>query len=56
LRPILTDATILIVQHLDGRLLYYLDNAFDGIFSSGSIEHFGNWASIASSAYKQRKR
>jgi SAM-dependent methyltransferase len=42
----------LVVQHMDGRLLYYPDNAFDGIFSSGSIEHFGNWASIASSAYE----
>ncbi len=42
----------LIVQHMDGRLLHYPDNTFDGIFSSGSIEHFGNWNSIAASAYE----
>jgi SAM-dependent methyltransferase len=42
----------LIVQHMDGRLLHYPDNTFDGIFSSGSIEHFGTWQSIAASAYE----
>ena len=43
----------LIVQHMDGRFLQYPDNTFDGIFSSGSIEHFGSWESIAASAYEQ---
>jgi SAM-dependent methyltransferase len=42
----------LVVQHMDGRLLHYPDNTFDGIFSSGSIEHFGGWQSIAASAYE----
>jgi SAM-dependent methyltransferase len=42
----------LIVQHMDGRLLRYPDNTFDGIFSSGSIEHFGSMQSIANSAYE----
>lgn len=42
----------LIVQHMDGRLMQYPDNTFDGIFSSGSIEHFGSWQSIAASAYE----
>lgn len=28
------------------------DNTFDGIFSSGSIEHFGSWSSIADSAFE----
>src|SRR5262249_36249080 len=36
----------LVVQHMDGRLLDYPDNTFDGIFSSGSIEHFGSMQSI----------
>jgi SAM-dependent methyltransferase len=40
----------LIVQHMDGRSLQYPDNTFDGIFSSGSIEHFGSWESIAAAA------
>jgi SAM-dependent methyltransferase len=31
----------LVVQHMDARNLRYEDESFDGIFSSGSIEHFG---------------
>lgn len=31
----------LVVQHMDGRELLHPDGSFDGIFSSGSIEHFG---------------
>jgi SAM-dependent methyltransferase len=31
----------LVVQHMNGLELRYEDNSFDGIFSSGSIEHFG---------------
>lgn len=32
----------LVVQHMDARDLRYEDNTFDGVFSSGSIEHFGD--------------
>jgi SAM-dependent methyltransferase len=42
----------LIVQHMDGRILRYPDNMFDGIFSSGSIEHFGGLDFTANSAYE----
>jgi len=42
----------LIVQHMDGRFLNYPDNLFDGIFSSGSIEHFGGLQDAAYSAYE----
>jgi SAM-dependent methyltransferase len=31
----------LVVQHMDALELRYEDDSFDGIFSSGSIEHFG---------------
>jgi SAM-dependent methyltransferase len=31
----------LVVQHMNALDLRYEDNSFDGIFSSGSIEHFG---------------
>jgi Methylase involved in ubiquinone/menaquinone biosynthesis len=31
----------LVVQHMNALELRYEDNSFDGIFSSGSIEHFG---------------
>ncbi len=31
----------LVAQHMDGRELRYEDESFDGVFSSGSIEHFG---------------
>ena len=42
----------LVVQHMDGRVLRFPDNTFDGIFSSGSIEHFGGLGFIANSAYE----
>lgn len=42
----------LVVQHMDGRLLRYPDATFDGIFSSGSIEHFGGWQEVANAAYE----
>lgn len=32
----------LVVQHMDGRALRYEDGSFDGVFSSSSIEHFGD--------------
>ena len=37
----------LVVQHMDARALAYEDESFDGIFSSGSIEHFGELDEIA---------
>jgi SAM-dependent methyltransferase len=36
----------LVVQHMNGTDLRYDDNSFDGIFSSGSIEHFGELSDI----------
>jgi len=42
----------LIVQHMDGRLLQYPDNTFDGIYSSGSIEHFGSLEAVANASYE----
>lgn len=42
----------LIVQHMDGRWLRYADETFDGIFSCGSIEHFGEFTDVAASAYE----
>jgi SAM-dependent methyltransferase len=37
----------LVVQHMDACELCYEDETFDGIFSSGSIEHFGSLDRIA---------
>lgn len=42
----------LVVQHMDGRLLRYPDDTFDGIFSSGSIEHFGELDDVAHAAFE----
>lgn len=36
----------LVVQHMNGLDLRYEDDSFDGIFSSGSIEHFGELPDI----------
>lgn len=38
------DASRIHPLHMDGRKLEFADNTFDGIFSSGSIEHFGEQA------------
>ncbi|HEY8201861.1 MAG TPA: FkbM family methyltransferase, partial [Actinomycetota bacterium] len=46
------DVNRLVVQHMDGRWLRYPDETFDGIFSSGSIEHFGGLEDAAYSAYE----
>jgi SAM-dependent methyltransferase len=46
------DEKRLVVQHMDGRYLKYPDNTFDGIFSSSSVEHFGEFDDIANSAYE----
>ncbi|HEX3561217.1 MAG TPA: class I SAM-dependent methyltransferase [Solirubrobacterales bacterium] len=39
----------LVVQHMDALDLAYEDDSFDGIFSSGSIEHFGGLDNIRKS-------
>lgn len=36
------DPQRLVVQHMDGRQLQHPDGAFDAVFSSSSIEHFGD--------------
>lgn len=46
------DQSRLIVQHMDGRRLRFEDDTFDGVFSSGSIEHFGDLDDIAAAAYE----
>ena len=50
--PFAFDREHLTVQHMDARVLDYPDESFDGIFSSGSIEHFGDLDTIAASAYE----
>jgi len=40
----------LVVQHMDALKLSYEDNSFDGIFSCGSIEHFGSLENVSQSA------
>lgn len=40
----------LIVQHMDALDLRCEDNTFDGIFSCGSIEHFGSLENVAQAA------
>ncbi|HUQ63917.1 MAG TPA: FkbM family methyltransferase [Acidimicrobiales bacterium] len=50
--PFEFDANRLVVQHMDGRHLRYPDNTFDGIYSSGSIEHFGDLQDVANAAYE----
>ena len=46
------DIERLVVQHMDGRCLRYPEGTFDGIFSSGSIEHFGDLQDVAYAAYE----
>jgi SAM-dependent methyltransferase len=36
----------LVVQHMDALNLLYEDASFDGVFSSGSIEHFGTFEQV----------
>ena len=40
----------LVVQHMDGRCLRYEDETFDAIYSSSSIEHFGDWEDVTAAA------
>src|SRR5690606_18212864 len=41
------DHTRMVAQHVDMRDLPYPDNYFDGIFSSGSIEHLPSYEAMA---------
>ncbi len=50
--PLAFEQNRLVVQHMDGRLLQYPENTFDGIFSSGSIEHFGGLSAVANASYE----
>lgn len=52
LAPYDFDPSRLVVQHMDARSLRYPDGTFDGIFSSGSIEHFGELLDVAHAAYE----
>src|SRR5687767_6741595 len=40
----------LVVENMDARHLRYPDGSFDGVFSLGSIEHFGSFEDIAQAA------
>lgn len=50
LAPYEFDRQRLVVQRMDGRDLRYPAESFDGIFSSGSIEHFGSFDDVGRSA------
>lgn len=52
LAPFDFDPQRLVVQHMDGRVLRYPDDTFDGVFSSGSIEHFGELQDVAHAAFE----
>ena len=41
------DPRRLVVQHMNALELRYQDGSFDGVFSSSSIEHFGDLADVA---------
>lgn len=45
----------LVVQHMDALRLNYEDDSFDGLFSCGSIEHFGSLANVARSMREMRR-
>jgi SAM-dependent methyltransferase len=40
----------LVAQHMDALALNYEDESFDGVFSSGSIEHFGSLKDVVQAA------
>jgi SAM-dependent methyltransferase len=50
LSPIPCNPRRLVVQHMDGRKLLYEDGTFDAVYSSSSIEHFGDWEDVAMAA------
>jgi glycosyltransferase involved in cell wall biosynthesis/SAM-dependent methyltransferase len=52
LSPYPFETSKLTVRHMDGRVLDYPDDSFAGIFSSGSIEHFGELEDVAAAAFE----
>ena len=50
--PCAFDVNRLVVQHMDARSLRYADDTFDGVFSSGSIEHVGELIDVANAAFE----
>ena len=50
--PCAFDLNRLVVQHMDARSLRYPDDTFDGVFSSGSIEHVGELLDVANAAFE----
>jgi hypothetical protein len=50
--PVPYDTRRLVPLHMDGRVLEFPDNSFDGVFSSGSIEHFGSTEAVSNAAYE----
>jgi SAM-dependent methyltransferase len=42
----------LVICDMDGRRLSFPPNRFDGVFFSSSLEHFGDFDDVASSAYE----
>jgi SAM-dependent methyltransferase len=50
------DRRRLVVQHMDGRELHYPDETFDGIYSNGSVEHFGSGPEDAAKALREMGR
>jgi SAM-dependent methyltransferase len=50
--PVPFERDRLTVQHMDGRVLRFPDATFDAVFSSSSIEHFGDLADVAAAAYE----
>jgi SAM-dependent methyltransferase len=44
-----------VVQHMDALELRYEDESFDGVFSSGSIEHFGGHDEVRRSARQMNR-
>jgi ubiquinone/menaquinone biosynthesis C-methylase UbiE len=47
--PATLDLQRLVVQHMNALDLRYDDNSFDGVFSSSSIEHFGDLDDVSPS-------
>jgi len=50
--PIEYEPRRLLPIHMDARSLRFPDNHFDGVYSSGSIEHFGSLQAVANAAYE----
>jgi SAM-dependent methyltransferase len=44
------DLRRIVVQHVDMRNIPHPDSSFDGVFSSGSVEHVGEWKDIFQAA------